>query len=86
MVVAMVVAVRQALDYTSTGRAIGVCVIGFVVYLLFGVAISLVVGMFGARSERSLRAATAGSTNKLDLKPPASNSEENPPQRIWDPV
>jgi hypothetical protein len=31
---AMVVAVRQALDYTSTGRAIGVCLIGFVAYLL----------------------------------------------------
>jgi hypothetical protein len=31
---AMVVGVRQALDYTSTGRAIGVCVIGFVVYWL----------------------------------------------------
>jgi hypothetical protein len=31
MLVAMVVAVRQALDYTSTARAVGVCVIGFVV-------------------------------------------------------
>jgi hypothetical protein len=31
---AMVVAVRQALDYTSTGRAVGVCLIGFVAYLL----------------------------------------------------
>ena len=31
MLVAMVIAVRQALDYTSTGRAIGVCVIGWVV-------------------------------------------------------
>jgi hypothetical protein len=30
MLVAMVVAVRQALDYESTGRAIGVCAIGFV--------------------------------------------------------
>lgn len=30
MLATMVVAVRQALDYTSTGRAIGVCVIGFV--------------------------------------------------------
>ena len=29
MLVAMVIAVRQALDYTSTGRAIGVCVIGW---------------------------------------------------------
>jgi hypothetical protein len=29
----MVVAVRQALDFTSTGRAIGVCLVGFLVYL-----------------------------------------------------
>jgi len=31
MLIAMVIAVRQALDYTSTWRAIGVCVIGWVV-------------------------------------------------------
>jgi hypothetical protein len=31
---AMVVAVRQALDYESTGRAIAVCVIGFIPYAL----------------------------------------------------
>ena len=30
MLVAMVVAVRQALDYESTGRAVAVCVIGIV--------------------------------------------------------
>ena len=42
MLVAMVIAVRQALDYTSTGRAIGVCVIGWVVQLLIlTVAISI---------------------------------------------
>lgn len=34
MLVTMVVAVRQALDYTSTGRAVGVCVIGFVVQVI----------------------------------------------------
>ena len=34
MLVAMVVAVRQALDYTSTGRAVGVCVIGFLVQVV----------------------------------------------------
>jgi uncharacterized membrane protein YidH (DUF202 family) len=33
---AMVVAIRQALDYTSTWRAVGVCAIGFVIYLLVG--------------------------------------------------
>ncbi len=31
MLIAMVIAVRQALDYTSTWRAIGVCVIGWVI-------------------------------------------------------
>ncbi len=34
MLVAMIIAVRQALDYKSTWRAIGVCVIGFVIYLV----------------------------------------------------
>lgn len=34
MLVTMVVAVRQALDYTSTGRAVGVCVIGFLVQVV----------------------------------------------------
>lgn len=34
MLVAMVVAVRQALDYTSTWRAVGVCAIGFVILLV----------------------------------------------------
>jgi hypothetical protein len=33
---AMVVAVRQALDYTSTQRALGVCAIGFLVYVALG--------------------------------------------------
>jgi hypothetical protein len=32
MLVSMVVAVRQALDYSGTGRAIAVCAIGFPVY------------------------------------------------------
>lgn len=43
MLVAMVIAVRQALDYKSTGRAVGVCVIGWIIQitilaLLFGLA------------------------------------------------
>ena len=33
MLVAMVIAVRQALDYKSTGRAVGVCLIGWLVYI-----------------------------------------------------
>jgi hypothetical protein len=35
MLAAMIVAVRQALDYKGIGRAIGVCVIGWVIQLLF---------------------------------------------------
>ncbi len=33
MLAAMIIAVRQALDYTSTWRAIGVSVIGWIVYM-----------------------------------------------------
>ncbi len=47
MLVAMVVAVRQALDYSSTLRAVGVCVVGWVVsvainvvFLILGSAVS----------------------------------------------
>ena len=55
MLVATVVAVRQALDYTSTGRAVLVCVIGWFVNLvvtiwaaaLFGIALF---GLFGTRT------------------------------------
>ena len=35
MLVAMVIAVRQALDYESTWRAVGVCVIGWIVQAAF---------------------------------------------------
>ena len=35
MLIAMVIAVRQALDYQSTWRAIGVVVIGFLVQAIF---------------------------------------------------
>lgn len=41
MFVAMVVAVRQALDYTSTWRAIAVCAIGFPVYAV-GLMVSII--------------------------------------------
>ncbi len=34
MLVAMVIAVRQALDYRSTGRAVGVCLIGWVIAMV----------------------------------------------------
>jgi hypothetical protein len=42
MLVAMVIAVRQALDYESTARAVGVCVIGWVIQLIIaGVLLGL---------------------------------------------
>ena len=47
MLAAMVVAVRQALDYTSTNRAIGVCVIGWLVYVAFAVLIGMAFGIGG---------------------------------------
>jgi len=34
MLVAMVVAVRQALDYSSTIRAVGVCIIGWIIQMV----------------------------------------------------
>jgi hypothetical protein len=39
--VAVVVAVRQALDYRSTGRAVGVCVLGWLVQIAFLVLIGV---------------------------------------------
>ncbi len=36
MLVAMVIAVRQALDYQSTWRAVGVCLIGWVIQMFVG--------------------------------------------------
>jgi hypothetical protein len=39
MLVVMVVAVRSVLDYTSTGRAIIVCLIGFIVYLILNMMV-----------------------------------------------
>ena len=44
MLVAMVVAVRQALDYQSTWRAIGVVVIGFLVQAIFLIMILKIFG------------------------------------------
>ena len=44
MLVAMVIAVRQALDYTSTLRAVGVCLIGWLVQVL---VLVLAANLFG---------------------------------------
>ena len=43
MLVAMVIAVRQALDYSGTLRAIGVCVIGWIIQVvLFGLLFAFI--------------------------------------------
>ena len=45
MLVAMVIAVRQALDYQSTWRAIGVCVVGWLIQaMILAAAISIFSG------------------------------------------
>ena len=44
MLVAMVVAVRQALDYRSTWRAVGVCLIGWIIQALFIVLVFSILG------------------------------------------
>ena len=46
MLIAMVVAVRQALDYQSTFRAVGVCMIGWVIQTLILVLVLFVLGGF----------------------------------------
>jgi hypothetical protein len=47
MLVAMVIAVRQALDYESTLRAVGVCIIGWIIQILFFV---ILFSIFGGRA------------------------------------
>ena len=44
MLVAMVTAVRQALDFTSTLRAVGVCVVGWVLSLVIALVFILLFG------------------------------------------
>jgi len=44
MLVAMVIAVRQALDYESTLRAVGVCVIGWIIQFLFFMLLYSILG------------------------------------------
>jgi hypothetical protein len=45
MLVATVVAVKQALDYTSTGRAVGVCLIGWIVQAILTAVVMALVGV-----------------------------------------
>lgn len=44
MLMATVIAVRQALDYTSTARAVGVCMIGWLVQVLIMLPLFLLFG------------------------------------------
>ena len=46
MLVAMIIAVRQALDYNSTLRAVGVCVIGYIFQIFIVV---LIFSIFGGK-------------------------------------
>lgn len=46
MLVAMVIAVRQALDYSNTLRAIGVCVIGWIIQIVLFVLLFSILGGF----------------------------------------
>jgi hypothetical protein len=51
LLAAVVVAVRQALDYKSTGRAVGVCLIGFFVYIfVFFIVAMMSAGISGLMS------------------------------------
>jgi hypothetical protein len=43
--VAMVIAVRQALDYTSTLRAVGVVLVGFVIVIIPIIIIGAILGL-----------------------------------------
>ncbi len=50
MLVAMVIAVRQALDYNNTWRAVGVCLIGWIVQIvIFGIFFGLAGGFGGSQ-------------------------------------
>jgi hypothetical protein len=44
MLTAMVIAVRQALDYQSTWRAVGVCVIGWIIQSLLLAVVLAIIG------------------------------------------
>lgn len=44
MLATMVVAVRQALDYTSTLRAVGVCIVGWLVLVIWGIFMAGLIG------------------------------------------
>jgi hypothetical protein len=47
MMIAMIIAVRQALDYKSTFRAVGVCLIGWIIQLVIFALLLSVAGGIG---------------------------------------
>jgi len=47
LLVAMVIAVRQALDYRSTLRAVGVCLVGWIIYVAVFLALARTLGVRG---------------------------------------
>lgn len=51
MLVAMVIAVRQALDYEGTGRAVAVCAVGWLVQIVFFAGVLLLLGGLGVMPE-----------------------------------
>ena len=48
MLVAMIIAIRQALDYQSTWRAVGVCIIGWIIQ---GIIMGIMFSIFGGTQE-----------------------------------
>ena len=51
MVAAMVVAVRQALDYDTTGRAVAVCAIGFAINVVVLIVLAKIMGVSAGIAE-----------------------------------
>jgi len=64
MLMAMVIAVRQALDYESTARAIGVCVIGWVIQLIIA---SVFLGLLSPSHPPALEPSQANVTEWLEV-------------------
>ena len=45
MLIAMVIAVRQALDYSTTFRAVGVCLVGWLILIVTNVVLLRFLGL-----------------------------------------
>jgi hypothetical protein len=48
MLIAMVIAVRQALDYSTTFRAVGVCLVGWLILIVTNVVLLSFLGLRAA--------------------------------------